>query len=267
MLIAQLSDCHIAVPEDEFAKLYHPTAKLRDAARHVNTSANRPDIVFLTGDLVNTALREEYDILREVIREFEMPVYLLPGNHDDCGLLREMFPEHDYLPKEGKLNFTVEGWPLKLICLDTNIHGKPQGHLGPEQLGWLDQELKAETARPVVILLHHPPFKTGLTSMDEMGLLDMADFAEVVSRHDHIERILCGHLHRAIQARVGGTVAQTCPSTSHQVRLLLGENNALGTTFEPPEYLLHYWTEESGLVTHSDYVKDYDVAWTFDGEM
>ncbi len=264
MLIAQLSDCHIAVPEDEFAALYSPTEKLREAARHVNSSVNRPDLVFLTGDLVTTAKREEYDILREVLPEFEMPVYLLPGNHDDCTLLREMFPNHDYLPKEGKLNFVVEGWPLKFICLDTNIHGKPQGRLGTEQLDWLDGELKAETERPVVILLHHPPFKTGLTSMDEMGLIDMAEFAEVVARHDHIERVLCGHLHRGIQKLVGGTLVQTCPSTSHQVRLLLGENNALGTTFEPPEYLLHYWTETGGLVTHSDYVKDYDIAWTLE---
>ena len=267
MLIAQLSDCHIAVPDDEFAKLYHPAEKLRNAARHINNSVNRPDLVFLTGDLINSAKREEYEILREIVAEFEMPVYLLPGNHDDCSLLREMFPDHDYLPKEGKLNYVVEGWPLKLICLDTNIHGKPQGYLGEAQLTWLEEEISLEVARPVVILLHHPPFRTGLVSMDEMGLLDMAEFEAVIARHDHVERILCGHLHRAIQKLVGGTLTQTCPSTSHQVRLLLGENNQLGTVFEPPEYLLHYWTESGGLVTHSDYIKDYEIAWMLEDEM
>jgi 3',5'-cyclic AMP phosphodiesterase CpdA len=267
MLIAQLSDSHIAVPDDDFAKLYHPAEKLRNAARHVNNSPNRPDLVFLTGDLVNTARREEYVVLREILPTFEMPVYLLPGNHDDCSLLREMFPDHDYLPQEGKLHYVVDGWPLKFICLDTNIHGKPQGEIGAAQLDWLDQELTAETDRPVVVLLHHPPFKTGLTSMDNMGLLDKQDFADVIARHDHVERILCGHLHRAIQKQVGGALTQTCPSTSHQVRLLLGEQNALGTVFEPPEYLLHYWTEAGGLVTHTDYVKDYDVAWMLEGEM
>ena len=211
MLIAQLSDTHIAVPEDEFSELYHPAEKLRNAVRHVNGSVNRPDIVFLTGDLVNSAKAEEYVILKEIVAEFEMPVYLLPGNHDDCTLLRKAFPDHDYLPSSGTLNYVVDGWPLKLIALDTNIHGKPQGHLGEVQLAWLEEEISKEAARPVVILLHHPPFKTGLTSMDAMGL---------------------------------------------------GDNNELGTAFEPPEYLLHYWTEEGGLVTHSDYVKEYDVAWT-----
>ncbi|MBO0334548.1 phosphodiesterase [Sneathiella sp. CAU 1612] len=267
MLIAQLSDSHVTLPEEDFAKLYDPVTKLREAARHVNNSVNRPDLVFLTGDLVNTARAEEYEILREILPEFEMPVYLLPGNHDDCTLLRKMFPDHDYLQKDGKLYYVVEGWPLKFICLDTNIHGKPQGHLGQEQLDWLEEELSRESDRPVVIFMHHPPFKTGLTSMDAMGLLDMAEFAEVISRHDHIERVLCGHLHRAIQRLVGGTIVQTCPSTSHQVRLLLGENNELSTTFEPPEYLLHYWTEKDGLVTHNDYVQDFEVAWTLEGEL
>lgn len=262
MLIAQLSDCHIATADDEFAKLYCPAEKLVEAARHVNSSVNRPDLVFLTGDLVNSAKREEYDVLKEILPEFEMPVYLLPGNHDDCALLRAQFPDHDYLPTSGDLCYAVDGWPLKFICLDTNLHGKPQGFLGEEQLAWLDRELAAETTRPVVIFMHHPPFRTGLVSMDEMGLLDRAAFAEVIDRHDHIERILCGHLHRAIQKLVGGALAQCCPSTSHQVRLLLGEKNELGTAFEPPEYLLHYWTETDGLVTHSDYVKDYKVAWT-----
>ncbi|MAZ03723.1 MAG: phosphodiesterase [Sneathiella sp.] len=262
MLIAQLSDTHIAVPEDEFSELYHPAEKLRNAVRHVNASVNRPDIVFLTGDLVNSAKAEEYVILKEIVAEFEMPVYLLPGNHDDCTLLRKAFPNHDYLPSSGTLNYVVDGWPLKLIALDTNIHGKPQGHLGEAQLAWLEEEISKEAARPVVILLHHPPFKTGLTSMDAMGLLDMDDFVDVISRYDTVERVLCGHLHRAIQKLAGGTLVQTCPSTSHQVRLLLGDNNELGTAFEPPEYLLHYWNEDSGLVTHSDYVKEYDVAWT-----
>jgi len=265
MLIAQLSDCHIAVPEDEATKLYNSTEKLRNAARHVNSSQNRPDLVFLTGDLVNSAKPEEYEILRDVVSEFEMPVYLLPGNHDDCTLIREFFPNHDYIPKVGGLNYAVEGWPLKFICLDTNLHGKPQGHLGEEQLQWLEKELTTETERPVVIMLHHPPFKTGLACMDGMGLTDMAEFVEVISRHDHIERVLCGHIHRAIQKLVGGTLVQTCPSTSHQVLLVLGENKPLGTTFEPPEYLLHYWNEANGLVTHSDYVKDYGVAWTQEG--
>ncbi|TNE36993.1 MAG: phosphodiesterase [Alphaproteobacteria bacterium] len=261
MLLAQLSDCHVSIPGEEFSDLYHSADRLREAIRHVNEGVNRPDLVVLTGDLINAARRDEYELLREIVKDFEMPYYLMPGNHDHCALLREIFSDHDYLPREGKLHYVIDGWPLKLICLDTNIHGKPQGELGAAQLDWLEAELAGEKSRNCLIFMHHPPFRTGLTSMDNMGLLDMEAFIEVISRHDHIERVLSGHLHRAIQRLSHGTLIQVCPSTSHQVELSLGDNNSLATVFEPPEYLLHYWTEADGLVTHSEFVKDYGVAW------
>ncbi|WP_373088471.1 phosphodiesterase [Sneathiella sp.] len=261
MLIAQLSDCHVSVPGEEFSNLYHTADRLTAAVRHVNESVNVPDLVFLTGDLVNSGLVAEYELLREIIAEFKFPTYLLAGNHDDRDNLRQVFPDHDYLPRHGHLRYVVDGWPLKLICLDTNLPGKPQGLLGPEQLKWLDAELAAETRRRVIVFLHHPPFATGLVSMDGMGLVDAKAFAEVIGRHAHIERVLCGHLHRSIQRLMAGTLVQTCPSTSHQVQLLLGEKNELATVKEPPEYLLHYWHDTDGLVTHSDYIRDYTVAW------
>lgn len=262
MLIAQLSDPHVVPRDDENADLYCTADRLEEAVAHVNSSENRPDLVFITGDLVNTGSREEYLTLKKIIAKIDFPTYLLAGNHDDCDHLRETLPEHDYLPKQGPLCYVVEGWPLKLIVLDTNLPKKPQGHLGQEQIAWLDNELEKETTRNVIIFMHHPPFNTGLTSMDEMGLEDAEAFGAVIARHDHVERILCGHLHRAIQKLYHGTLAQTCPSTSHQVSLLLGKKNKLGTMQEPPEYLLHYWTKTDGLVTHTDYVKRYPVIWT-----
>lgn len=263
MLIAQLSDCHIASPEDDFAKLYHPAERLEAAIGHLHESANRPDLVVMTGDLVNSRKPAEYAILRDLVGRIQMPVYLLPGNHDSCEELRAAFPEHSYLPASGPLNYVVEGWPLKLICLDTNVPGKPEGHLSPESLAWLDSELKSERERRVMIFMHHPPFLTGLELMDSMGLLNRDAFVEVIARHDHVERVLCGHLHRSIQTLAGGTLIQTCPSTSHSVLLDLGSGGELATVFEPPEYLLHYWTGAGGLVTHTSYVTCYNTAWTF----
>src|SRR5208283_2307000 len=57
--------------------------------------------------------------------------------------------------------------------------------------------------------MHHPPFATGIAHMDRYGLRDAAAFAEIVSLNQQIERILCGHLHRAIDRRFAGTAAGT----------------------------------------------------------
>jgi len=75
--------------------------------------------------------------------------------------------------------------------------------------------------------------------MDHMGLGGSADFAEIIRRHPQIERICCGHVHRAIECRFAGTIAGTAPSTSHQVTLDLRSDKPLTFAIEPPGYQLH----------------------------
>ncbi len=99
-------------------------------------------------------------------------------------------------------------------------------------------------------MMHHPPFATGITYMDNYSLDDAAAFAEVVRRHPVIERILCGHLHRAIDRRFAGTVAGTAPSTAHQIRINLVPGARISFNFEPPGYQLHVW-QDGNLVIHT----------------
>ena len=61
--------------------------------------------------------------------------------------------------------------------------------------------------------MHHPPFVVGLPAMDAMGLDGKEAFADVIRGHPQVERIVCGHVHRAITRRFAGTVASSCPST------------------------------------------------------
>jgi 3',5'-cyclic-AMP phosphodiesterase len=265
MLIAQITDMHVVMPDDEMTEVYQTADRLAEAVDHLLTSVNKPDMVFMTGDLVNSGKIEEYELLRDLIAPLTMPVYLLAGNHDNSDNIRSVFPDHGYIPPDGPLCYVVDTDPLKLIALDTNILGKPQGRLGEKQLSWLDKELSNCTDKNAVIFMHHPPFKTGLATMDAMNLIDADAFGDVVSRHDNIERILCGHLHRGIQTSYRGILAQTCPSTSHQIDLLLGENNELATVREPPELMLHFWEEKDGLISHNDYVKNYPLAWKLNG--
>ncbi len=86
--------------------------------------------------------------------------------------------------------------------------------------------------------------------------------ARIVAQHPQVERILCGHLHRSIQARFHGTLASTCPSSAHQVALDL-RRDAPGTfVMEPPGYQLHYWNG-TALVTHTACIGDFDRAVSF----
>jgi 3',5'-cyclic AMP phosphodiesterase CpdA len=145
----------------------------------------------------------------------------------------------------------IDDYPMRIIGLDTLVPGQGGGALCSDRLRWIDRTLAAAPGRPTLVLMHHPPFVTGISRMDRLGLEGTAALAEIIRRHPQVERIAYGHLHRAIESRFAGTVAGTAPSTAHQIVLDLRTDARVSFAFEPPGYQLHYWREDAGLVTHT----------------
>ena len=257
MLIAQITDTHIK-PEGVLAYERVDTAGfLARAVDHILHLDPRPDVVLATGDLVDGGTAEEYQRLRRLLAPLPMPVYVIPGNHDDREVMRREFSDHAYMPRDGFMQYVVDDGPVRLIALDTLLPGSGGGLVDDERVAWLDARLCEARTKPTLIFMHHPPFKTGIAYMDSIGLQGKDALASVVRRHAQVERVACGHLHRSIQSRWAGTVASTAPSTAHQVVLDVREDADLGFTLEPPGYALHLWREGLGLVTHVATVGDY----------
>lgn len=264
MIIAQITDMHIR-PAGTLAYGRVDTAPyLSRAVEHLLRLTPRPDVVLATGDLVDGGTAAEYRRLRDLLAPLPMPVYLIPGNHDDRDALAAAFPDHAYLPRDGRfMQYVVEEHPVRLVALDTLVPGQVGGLLCEERLGWLAARLGEAPDRPTVIFMHHPPFTTGIANMDSHGLANARGFVEVVRRHPQVERVVCGHLHRPIQVRVAGTLASTAPSTAHQVVLDLEHGNPLMFAMEPPACQLHVWSPAAGLVSHTSYIGDFDGPYRF----
>ena len=102
MLIAQISDTHIR-PKGVLAMGRVDTAgHLARAVAHIMALRPAPDVVLVTGDLVDAGMAEEYAHLRELLAPLPMPVHLIPGNHDLRDPLRAAFTDHGYLPRDGQ---------------------------------------------------------------------------------------------------------------------------------------------------------------------
>ncbi len=264
MIIAQLSDPHIvahgklfrapvqgvAADAARVRREFDTAAYLARAVEAVNRLVPRPDVTVVTGDLVDNGEPAEYEHLLALLAPLSMPVFVIPGNHDAREPLRRAFGGVGYLPASGDLHYVVEEYPLRLIALDTLVDGKHHGSLSRDQLAWLDARLAERPDRPVAVMMHHPPFATGVTFMDDSRLDNAAALAEVIGRHRHVERILCGHLHRAIDRRFAGTVVGTAPGTAHQIRINLVPGAGISFNFEPPGYQLHVWQDDD-LVSHT----------------
>lgn len=260
MIIAQITDFHIKARGKLAYRVVDTATSLAAAVAAIAALDPAADLVIATGDLTDGGLPEEYELLRELLAPLPQPVYVIPGNHDEREAMRHAFRGDRYLPAHGFLQYTVEDRPLRLVALDTLLPGESGGRLCAERLDWLDRTLAQAPDRPTAIIMHHPPFPTGIVHMDRIGLDGADGFAAVVARHPQVERVFCGHLHRSIQARIGGhAVASTAPSTAHQIALDLRPDGPSAFIMEPPGYQLHAWRPGTGVITHTG------VIGTFDG--
>jgi 3',5'-cyclic-AMP phosphodiesterase len=164
VLIAQISDTHIK-PEGALAYgRIDTSAFLARAVDHILHLDPRPDVVLGTGDLVDGGTRDEYTRLRHLLSPLPMPVYLIPGNHDDRDTLRQTFSDYPLMPRDGFIQYVVEDGPLRLIAVDTLLPRAAGGRVDAERLAWLDARLGEAPTKPTMIFMHHPPFKPPSTT-------------------------------------------------------------------------------------------------------
>lgn len=252
MLIAQLSDTHVRIDGPPTDGRPDPNARLDAAVARLLDQQPAPDLVLVTGDLTEHGAAEEYAALRRILGPLPMPVYVIPGNHDVREALRAAFAGDGYLPDDGEfLHYTVEDWPVRLVCLDDTVAGEPQGELCAARVDWLAARLAEDRERPTMVCLHHPPVDTGMAAMDEQRLQDADRLARVVAAAPNVVRVLAGHLHRPVHSGFAGTTLSVCPSTAFHLAADLrpGAPNVLSPG-EPGAFQLHAWIAGQGLVTH-----------------
>lgn len=261
MLIAQITDLHVKTPGRLAYGKVDTAPMLAACIETLLATRPTPDLLLVTGDLVDFGHPDEYGHLRAMLAPLAMPMLLIPGNHDDRDAMRAAFPDHDYLPRSGFLHWISEEWPVRIIGLDTLVPGQSGGALCAERLAWLDETLAASD-RPTLIAMHHPPFQTGIGHMDRIGLDGAGDFAALLMRHPQVKRVLCGHLHRSITVGMGSAVVSTCSSPAHQVALDLRPDAESRFVMEPPGFDLHHWTGQ-GFVSHRAAIGHFDGPYPF----
>lgn len=264
MLIAQLSDLHIKANGKLAYGVVDTVTMAERCVGALLAQTPRPDCVVITGDLVDFGRADEYAILASILAPLDLPIYLVAGNHDERAQLRRTFggPRFGYLSQcDEFLQYAVDLGEIRLIVLDTVVPFEGRGQLCERRLAWLDQRLQ-EDDRPTVLAMHHPPFACGIGHMDAQGLEGADRLEAIVRRHPHVERILCGHLHRPIQVRFGNTLASTCPSPAHQVALDLRADAPDCFAMEPPAYQLHLW-HTGRLISHTAVVGSYPGPYPF----
>jgi 3',5'-cyclic AMP phosphodiesterase CpdA len=248
MLIAHLSDPHLRPRGQLYQNRVDSNAMFLAAIRHLALFEPQPDLVLLSGDLVDTGSEAEYALASEMLALIPQPVLMIPGNHDDRERFRACYGDS---ASAGPLHFDAgEHGPLRILGLDISVPGAHHGEMDDAACRWLAARLAEAPDRPTIVMMHQPPFDSGIGFIDAYSCRQGGRLADIVGRYPAVERILCGHIHRFMQLRFGGTMLVTAPSTTTAIALRLQKNAAPASVIEPPAVLLHHWRPESGLITH-----------------
>lgn len=250
MLIAQLSDPHLRTGGVLYKGIVDSAATFRAAIRQVVQLRPRPDLVVLTGDLVDEGTAAEYAVAMDLLAALDLPFVAIPGNHDERAGFRQAFAGRAWLPAEGPIHVVAgDHGPVRVLGLDVTVPGEHHGMVDDAAATWLTAALAAEPERPTLLLLHQPPIMSGIPYLDEFRCFGEARLAEIVARFPAIVRIACGHVHRFMLADFAGRSLCTAPSTATAIALRLDPDARPASYLEPPGFLLHHWSG-AGLVTH-----------------
>jgi Icc protein len=229
--VIHLSDTHFSAdPGYRFGGVARPRVRVEAVVAAVEALEFKPDLVVHTGDMTEDETREAYGVAVEVFGGLGMPIYCVPGNHDDGRLLREAFPPAgvEWLTgNEEEMAYVVEREGHRLVMLD-GTQGEawrvPEGQL--EALAGL----LGDGGAPVTVWMHYPALPVGCPWVDGRMLLENGEALHEVLRGagpQRVQGVFCGHIHRSLKLVRDGIFYCAVGSACAQIRVGPGDEGAV----------------------------------------
>ncbi|WP_022723795.1 phosphodiesterase [Rhodopseudomonas sp. B29] len=233
MKLIHLSDIHLTTPGGTIGGR-NPRLNFERALTHILRDHHDAELMVITGDLSDWGDLDDYRWLKNQLDAFPIPVRLCIGNHDRRDVFLSVFPE--LRDDDGLVQGVFDTAAGRCLLLDTN---EPETHAGrycDTRKAWLAQRL-TEHPGPFLLFMHHNPMPTHLGPMDQIRLLDDAEFRQIVGRHrDRIRHIFFGHCHLPLAGSVAGVPATSLRGTNHASYPLFSERRFLSASDLPESY-------------------------------
>jgi len=218
MIIAQISDTHLAL---NTADADQRTRDFALTVADINALDPAPDIIIHTGDIVHNGRQDEYAEAAAALAKAAAPVYVLVGNRDNRANLRAAFSACGYLaPDSDFIDYAIDDYPIRLIALDTLSSGSNKGDFCPERVRRLIDLIDAETAKPIAVFTHHPPFEVTV-GPDRLHFETpeiMSRLRRALQHSGRVVAVFSGHVHRAAAGYVGSIPATVVPCIATTLR-------------------------------------------------
>ena len=223
----QLTDPHLYADRAGRLRGVETFQALIDVVAHARRHHWPCDGILATGDLVQDD-PGGYATFRAVFDRLGVPIYCLPGNHDDLPAMRAALAAAPY-----QIGGTVRSGAWQIVLLDSCIDGSAGGRFSAQSLGDLDAALNDGRELHTLVCLHHQPIPMQSLWLDEVGLENAGEFLRVLDQHRNVRGVLWGHVHQSYDGDRNGVQFMSTPATCAQFRPL-SEHFALDE--RPPGY-------------------------------
>jgi 3',5'-cyclic AMP phosphodiesterase CpdA len=196
---AQVSDSHIGFKGTANANV---ADTFTHAIGQINNLGYTPDFVVHTGDLTHLATPQQFDQVKQMLGELNTPhVFTVPGEHDstdDAGQkYRQVFGTGTR--GDGWYSFDVSG--VHVIGLVNTLNLQKLGHLGADQLEFIEKDVAALSSDTPIIVLSHIP----LFAMYPNWGWGTDDATQALSYLKRFSSVTClnGHVHQVFSKTEG----------------------------------------------------------------
>lgn len=207
----QITDTHLLDHGDDELHGVNTRDSFAAVLKDATSRYHDLDFILLTGDVSQTESAASYEICKDVLAEYEIPAYALPGNHDDRKLLKNIFPS---TPDEAIS--VVSSHETPIILLDSKVDDFTHGELSQQQLEQLEEQLASSDGGLIIVAIHHPPVCVRSKWMDELRLRNGDEFINILKAHGHKTILLCGHAHQELDQKIDNIRLMISPAACFQ---------------------------------------------------
>jgi Icc protein len=209
--VLQITDTHLFAGSDGCLLGLNTEQSLQAVLAAVAHRHPAAHFVLATGDLVHDGTDEAYRRFFTNMQGIGLPVYCLPGNHDEARVLQQMDSDGQCRVSD---HATFGDW--EFIFLDSTIPGSEGAHLTAQTLDMLARRLEAVPDRHTMVCLHHQPVPMGSRWLDTMAVDNPEAFFAIIDRHPQVRAIVWGHVHQELERRRVDVLLLATPSTCIQ---------------------------------------------------
>jgi Icc protein len=205
----QISDSHIGFNKPANTDV---AGTLQATMDKINSLPQSPEFIIHTGDISHTAKAAEFDNAEGILTASKKQIFYVPGEHDIAVDDGKQYLERYGKGSKGRGWYSFDQKGVHFVGLVNVGTLEGLGKLGPDQLEWLEDDLRSKSASVPIVLFAHIPLWAVYPEWG-WGTQDSEQALSYAKRFGSVT-VLNGHIHQVMQKVEGKVTFHTAMSTA-----------------------------------------------------